>query len=217
MRLIIISDTHGAHEQLTLPEGDVLIHCGDMINQGSLLRFNHFAAWMRAQKFDHKLIIYGNHALGFSRDPKKSDAAETCRQFGLTLLEESDVVINGVKFWGSSATPYFYDWEFNYQRGEDIAKIWSKIPDDTNVLITHGPPYGVLDLVDDTYLQEDLHQGCEELKKKVDALPNLKVHVFGHLHKQGGEKLEQNEKIFTNAAMVNDNYKIVREPIVIDI
>ena len=95
MKLVIISDSDEKHRQIKLPEGDVLIHCGDMTNKGSLEKFIDFSSWMRDQDFKHKIIVFGNHEIGFSKEPKKSKTKEICQEYNLTLNQkEKNMVIN---------------------------------------------------------------------------------------------------------------------------
>ncbi len=134
-------------------------------------------------------------------------------------LENSSLVIDGVKFYGSPYQPEFFNWAFNLPRGYALKQKWAQIPLDTNVLITHGPPYGMLDMVvDNKYNQgRDLHQGCEELIEKVIDLKDLKLHCFGHLHLNGGQKQTIDGKVFVNAAICDEAYNPVNKPIVVDI
>jgi Icc-related predicted phosphoesterase len=134
-------------------------------------------------------------------------------QSGAIYLENSGINIEGLNIWGSPVTPYFMDWEWNLPRdGQELRKTWAMIPNDTDILITHGPPYGILDNV----VRIPEPQGCKLLKKRVMQLPNLKLSVFGHLHDGFGVKPVANT-IFVNAAMCDDKYNVSREPVVIDI
>lgn len=216
LKIVSISDTHEKHRQLIIPECDILIHSGDCTNRGSLLKLYDFCTWIAQQPARHKVLVYGNHELGFSSGSKRQEAVDTPKQFGINYLENSEIVIDGIKIYGSPITPFYFDWEWNVNRGSEIAKVWSQIPNDTNILITHGPPHGILDLVEEDFCETDQHQGCEELRKKVDQLSNLKLHVFGHLH-GNNQLIELNNKIFINAAMVDDKHRIIREPVVIDL
>lgn len=217
MKLCIISDSHNKHEQIIIPKCDILIHCGDFSNKGSLLELYSFAAWMEKQSANYMISVAGNHDHCF-QNSNALEARETMKQFGITYLQDSGVEINGLHIFGQPWQPFFYDWSFNVHRGTEIAKKWSLIPDEVDVLITHGPPHGILDLVEDEYMSDrDRHQGCEELRKKVDQLTNLKLHVFGHLHHQGGNIINLNNKIFANAAMCDDHHNLLRQALIIDI
>ena len=138
MKLVCTSDTHGFHHRLKLPPGDVLIHAGDFCSRGDEWEAKNFAVWLHDQNYKHKIVISGNHDRIMEKDP----------QFGELLfggvahyLLDSSVVIDGIKFYGSPWQPAFNNWAFNIPRDSDeIAAKWNLIPDDTDVLITHGPP-----------------------------------------------------------------------------
>ena len=124
-------------------------------------------------------------------------------------LENSGVEIDGVKFWGSPWQPEFFNWAFNLPRGPKLAEMWALIPDDTDVLITHSPPYGILDQI---YSGE--HVGCEDLLAALQRV-RPKVHVFGHIH-EGYGMLKQNGTTFINASVCDERYRPFNAPIVID-
>jgi predicted MPP superfamily phosphohydrolase len=222
MKIVAISDTHQLHRDVIVPEGDVLIHCGDFTNQGTQGALADFLDWFISHPHQHKVFISGNHELGLDVGPTRPKKLKIINEFieehpALVYLENSSVMIEGLKFYGSPMTPRFMDWAWNINRGKDIAAYWKLIPDDTNVLITHGPPHGTLDLVDNLYGGRDPHQGCEELAVKVKTLSELKLHVFGHLHKQGGEHTLVGKTVFGNAATCNDAYKPVNPAIVVEL
>jgi Icc-related predicted phosphoesterase len=225
MKLVVVSDTHSYHRKVEVPDGDVFIHAGDITWRGELEIFADFANWLKELPHKNKVIIFGNHELGMRSEVKKGIikthsgssrdvVLQLMKDAGATYLENSGINIDGINFWGSPATPYFMDWEWNYQRGKEIGKIWDLIPQDTNVLITHGPPYGILDSVQDHARGP---QGCEMLNKKVKQLPNLKAHVFGHLHQDGGKMVKLGNTIFANVAICDDAYSTSREPTIIEI
>ena len=215
MKLVIISDTHNLHDKIDLPKGDILIHCGDATNRGTLTELYKFTSWMKDQNFDQKIAIAGNHDHCFQNE-NAIKAKDIMKQFGIIYLQDSGIEINGLHIFGQPWQPWFYDWSFNVPRGDEIAKKWTLIPDNTNILITHGPPYGILDLIEDDFSNRDLHQGCEELKKKVDQLTQLKLHAFGHLH-SNEQLIKLNKVNFVNAAIVDDNHKVIHKPTIIDL
>ena len=166
VRLVILSDTHGLHEAIgKVPDGDVVIHAGDMTGRGTLEELPEFLDWFQALPHPSKLLIAGNHDWAFER---QSARAEALVPPGVTYLRDSGLSVGGVKFWGSPWQPWFYDWAFNLHRGAEIAAKWALIPDDVHVLITHGPPHGVLDVVD---RPAGKHVGCEALRERIAALP----------------------------------------------
>lgn len=216
MRLVIIGDTHQQHRKIRLPEGDVLIHCGDFLggplyNQGlQLLEFNE---WLDEQDFEHKLVIAGNHdhLLGLP------DHAEEWRPHlsDCTYLQDESTEISGITFWGSPWTPDFFPehWVFNQTRGSEATrKRWAMIPSATNVLITHGPPHGILDMCRDIHdTSKQTHVGCGALRKRVRELKQLKLHVFGHIH-DGRGACEEDGVRFVNAASLDGHYALYNPP-----
>jgi Icc-related predicted phosphoesterase len=211
MKIVIISDTHERHDKITLPEGDMLIHCGDFTFQGVSYKVQDFANWMKSQNFKHKICIAGNHELTF-QSAQKNKVIKMIEDAGITFLMDSAVEIEDLHFYGSSWTPFFFNWAFNLPRGEQLANKWKLIPEETDVLITHGPPYKILDLTTDSG-----SQGCEALADRVKQLPNLKLHCFGHLHHNGGQMTEIKGVKFVNAAICTDAYTPTNPPMVIEL
>src|SRR5690606_18309514 len=123
-------------------------------------------------------------------------------------LNDSGIEINGLKIWGSPITPYFHNWAFNRKRGAEIKKHWNLIPDNTDILITHGPPFGILD--ETVYSKRT---GCEELLLRVYQI-QPKYHIFGHIHEDYGV-LSKRETAFVNASVLNDHYQLMNQPLVV--
>jgi Icc-related predicted phosphoesterase len=219
MKLVCISDTHEQESNVSLPEGDVLIHAGDITKKGSLTALYKFCAWVKDQPFKHKVVICGNHDFCF-QNPNAEEAVATMKQFGITYLQDSSIEIDGITFWGAPWQPWFHDWAFNVPRGPEIAAKWAAIPDNTQVLITHGPPFGILDcLLEDNPFFPAEKLGCEDLLEKISSLPKLKAHIFGHIHSGHGTMKGPNDVMFVNAAICGDvhYHKAVNQSIVNDI
>lgn len=214
MKIVAISDTHSYHRRVQIPDGDILIHAGDITWRGELEIFADFTNWLKELPHANKLVICGNHELGISSSSKRGIVLRMFQDAGITYLENSGITIDGVNFYGSPATPAFMDWEWNYRRGHEIGAIWDLIPENTNVLITHGPPYGILDSVQDHTRGP---QGCEMLREKVEQLPNLKIHAFGHLHMMGGQTMKLGNTTFANVAICDDAYNTTRLATVLEI
>jgi Icc-related predicted phosphoesterase len=209
MKIFAISDTHGRHEQVQIPEGtDMLIHAGDFSNIKSP-SFNHnevnkFLMWLEQQPVKYKVIIAGNHDTSIeSRFITKNDFKDK----GIIYLEHESIEIEGIKIFGSPYTPEYCNWAFNRKR-EKLGKIWESIPDDIDVLITHGPPKGILDSASrDKHLNENV--GCSDLLKRVLKI-QPKIHIYGHLHNNGDNlnngtfKLNDYRTIFANVSCVRD-------------
>ncbi|HEY9712999.1 MAG TPA: metallophosphatase domain-containing protein, partial [Chroococcales cyanobacterium] len=159
------------------PHADLLLIAGDMTMRGTKNEMQWFADWLVRQPQKHKVWIAGNHELGIERDPQI--AADIAEANGSIYLNDSGVDLDGIKIWGSPVTPWFHDWAFNRSRGEEIAEHWRKIPEGLDILLTHGPPYGILDLT-----MRDGNVGCEALLETVSQrLENPpRYHIFGHIH-----------------------------------
>lgn len=209
MRLVLLSDTHEKHQQVQVPDGDILIHAGDLTMQGKSNAIAAAGEWLRSLPHQYKIVIAGNHDLLFE---KRSFAAKAVLGRGIIYLEDSGVNINGINFWGSPVTPRFCDWAFNVNRGAAIRQYWNQIPENTDVLITHGPPQGILDEVKTAYGVE--HHGCEELWMAVGRV-HPKIHVFGHIH-EGYGRVTQGQTQFINASVVDTNYQVVNPVQIID-
>jgi len=207
MRICIISDTHCRRTGIVIPECDVLIHCGDMTMKGDVFEINAVNEWLGKQPGKKKIVIAGNHDWLFEKNSYLAKSLITNARY----LEDSEVVIDGVKFYGSPWQPRFFDWAFNLDRGQPLRDKWRWIPSDIDVLITHGPPFGILD-----YSQYgNMRAGCEDLLERVQQV-KPKVHCFGHLHAGYGVR-DINGTTFINAAILDDRYNVAHKPIIIDI
>lgn len=213
MKIVCISDTHGKHKALDgfMPEGDVLVHAGDFTMDGNFKYVRLFNEWLGTLPYKYKLVIPGNHELTFDWHKNPMMHLEAARLMtNATLLNEQSAIIDGIKFYGSPITPYFCDWAFNRFRGAEIDAHWQKIPADTDVLITHGPPAGVLDRPG----RYGDQVGCEMLAQHLIRV-RPKLHVFGHIHTPG-EEVDYGIT-FVNASIVNEAYQPIYLPRVIEI
>ena len=211
MKIWHISDTHSYHELLEIPEDiDMVIHSGDFSNQWCVYKNEpealNFLHWFSALEIKHKVLIAGNHdALACQRNVKFK---ELCVELGIIYLKDTGVVIDGLKIWGSPYTPTFGAWHFMKSRAK-INKVWVAIPEDTDILVTHGPPKGILDVSEDAYNSIE-YCGCRALKKRVLKMPNLKLMCFGHIHNNkdiinaGVMKLSISDTAFSNGSVVTD-------------
>lgn len=212
MKLVCISDTHGEHESLSLPAGEVLIHAGDVTAHGQMHETEQFMQWMGAQSFEHKLCVAGNHDTYMEANPEAS------RRFaddnGVVLLNDSGYQVGNINFWGSPITPRFLDWSFMRDPGEPIEAHWRLIPESTDVLITHGPPFGILDGIRRASGEIE-STGCPSLRSRIQAvMPSL--HIFGHIHEGRGMVHENNVRYY-NVSSMNEHYRITHEPVVLEI
>jgi len=211
--IVCISDTHNLHNFLSVPEGNILLHAGDFSLRGRESETISFLKWYEAQPHEHKIFTCGNHECGCEANHSLflqliKEHAPSCH-----YLNDSGMEIMGLKIWGSPVTPRFgYGWSWNRDRGADIQRHWNMIPEDTNVLITHGPPHGIVDK-----LEYGEHAGCENLRKTIDEkLDNLLLTCHGHLHSAYGRETI-GPKTFVNAAVVNEDYVLTNLPIVVEL
>lgn len=214
IKIVAISDTHNRYNKLTIPECDVLIDCGDFSFRGYKSEVENFYKWFNKQPAKHKISVWGNHELELSPEEMTNIALKECPD--VRLLNDSECVIDGVKYYGSPVTPWFYSWAFNKARNEAEAMLhhidlikphWDRIPKDTDVLITHGPAYDILDACPD-----GRRVGCEDLLKAIKRVkPDL--HFSGHIHFSQGE-LHKDGTSHYNVAICDESY-YPRNPITV--
>lgn len=210
MRIVCLSDTHNCHREIKVPDGDILIHAGDATNIGRADEIVLFNKWFANLPHKYKIFVAGNHDWLFETN---NNYARRLLSDKIIYLQDSSVEIEKLKFYGSPWQPRFFDWAFNLMRGAEIAEKWKLITDDVDILITHGPPQGMLDEVPRQYFVENT--GCEELRKRVEIV-RPKLHIFGHIHCGYGQT-EQFGVRFVNASNCNEDYKPSQPPIVIDL
>ena len=207
MRLVIISDTHGRHEELGTLRGDVLLHCGDSGNG-----FTRHASdvdrlddWFGQQAFDRILCIGGNHDFEMQARAERGGLVFRNAEY----LQDQAYEYRGVRFYGSPWTPELVDWAY-YLDDEELRNRWELIPDEVEVLITHTPPFGILDRN-----SSSRNCGCPELQRRLLDL-HPRIHCFGHIHASAGTT-SMNGTTFVNASMVNRRYEIARAPVELDL
>ena len=211
MKICIISDTHMKHKFLSLKtyEADVLIHCGDITGNGGIMAITQFMGWYgNLDQFKHKIFIAGNHDWLFERANLR---AREVVPDNVIYLEDEEAIIDGVKFYGTPVQKHFCNWAFNRDESK-MAQHWAAIPDDTDVLITHSPPYSILDLVP---WQGECH-GSPSLYKEVVERIKPKIHCFGHIHEGYGLKIIDDIK-FINASNLDGDYMCVNDPFLVEI
>ncbi|MGO1243959.1 MAG: metallophosphoesterase [Sphingobacterium sp.] len=203
MQIITLSDTHGKHGKIEIPDGDIIIHAGDVTSMGRKHEVVAFFDWFASLKHPHKIFIPGNHDFFFEALPEY----EILKWIppGVTYLNDSGVELEGLRFWGSPITPWFNNWAFNRLPGEDIRKHWALIPAELDILITHGPPRGILDKT----VGDEL-TGCADLLNSVRAVKPL-YHIFGHIHEGYGMYKDQ-DTTFLNASVLDEMYQVRNQP-----
>lgn len=198
MKILHLSDTHGCHRRLrNLPEADVVVHSGDFTMNGSEAEAIDFMNWFCDLPYSHKVFICGNHddcLYGANIDGLDDNVHYLCN---------SGVEIDGLKFYG---VPMFMGDCITDRQSRNYARI----PADTDILITHSPAYGILDFDD------GINYGSEEILHRLPSIPNLKAHLFGHIHAQHGI-VSHNGITFSNGAIMNYDYSDLSKPRIIEL
>lgn len=222
MRITVISDTHTRHGLIPLtdlPGGDLLIHAGDIMNSGyNKNDILDFCTWFNSlNQYQDKVFIAGNHDRMFENHPE--DVKEWVDKFGnIIYLQDDGYDIydldtdTSTKIYGSPWQPEFYNWAFNLPKnGIELAGKWLAIPDNTDILITHGPAYGTLDTVAGRPWDA---LGCGMLAERIEVI-KPKIHICGHIHSGRGIEYK-NGTLFINASVLDESYEYTQKPITID-
>jgi Icc-related predicted phosphoesterase len=188
LRIVCVADTHGFHGRTHVPPGDVLIHAGDCTRHGTLSDLEAFNAWLGTLPHPHKVVIAGNHDFAFQDSPAEARQRLTHAIY----LEDTACTLAGLTIYGSPWTPTFSDWAFMLPE-EQLAAKWAAIPPGVDVLITHGPPRGILDRT-----HRGDAAGSATLLARVRAV-KPRLHVFGHIHEAAG-RADSEGIIFLNAS-----------------
>jgi 3',5'-cyclic AMP phosphodiesterase CpdA len=205
MRIVCVSDTHFVPKDLVTPDGDVLVHAGDLTYNGSTRQIRKVGEWLASLPHKHKVVIAGNHDFGFQQ--RYAEAREALGD--VTYLQDSSCEIDSAKFWGSPWSLRFFDWAFQLDSFNAEAH-WAKIPEGTDVLVTHGPPLRILDRT-----PRGDYVGDQDLLNRVRAV-RPRVHVFGHIHDAHGT-VEDDGITFVNAAICDEAYQHTWGPVVVDL
>ncbi len=191
MKIWFISDTHNEHEHLKVPAVDLVIHCGDESELGDAwmneLESRRFFEWYSALDIQTKIFVPGNHSTAIEQGLIRTEEYPA-----VSFLIHSQTEWNGLKIFGSPYTPKFYDWAYMKERS-DLDIVWQSIPDEIDILITHGPPKGILDVTRDMQTRDPVHVGSKSLRRHVLERIKPKIHAYGHIH---------DEKAFKNFGTV---------------
>lgn len=226
MRIVTLSDTHSYNERIGapareddrvpsnfVPDGDILIHAGDLTDTGKPNQLFDAYAWLSKMPHEQIIVVPGNHDFGLERIPELRATLDSKFPRVQTLLDE-DTMLGDMRVFGSAWTPFFHDWAFNFLPGpadeRQAEEKWNAIPDDTAILVTHGPPYGIHDKT-----LRGKYVGDAALKRRIGQLKSLKLHVFGHIHECYGTHGEEGV-VFVNACTCDHLYDPIDRPIVLD-
>lgn len=235
MKVAVFSDTHTKHKQVELPECDIAIFAGDFTSVGHKHEVESFLNWYGKQyQCKQKVFIAGNHDKSFDKKFFNSfedhdlfkenehlgkpgwliDMLDRARLvFNIQYLENSYVMLEGLKIWGSPITPSFYRqyWAFNADRNEEIQSYWNKIPKDANIIVTHGPVHGKLDYIPES----SEYVGCVDLKAKIEEI-NPMMFICGHIH--SGRGIYNTDKtLYVNASIMDNQYNKQGEPMLFNV
>jgi Icc-related predicted phosphoesterase len=215
LKVTLISDTHTKHGKVSqdLPGGDILIHAGDFMNSGwDAQEAAQFMHWFDSiDNYDTKVFISGNHDRWMQNEPEEVKGILE-KYKTIEYLQDEELVIYGdgpngdlpeenIRIYGSPWQPEFYNWAFNLPRnGEEMKAKWDAIPDNTDILITHGPAFGYLDIPGG----QSVRVGCEMLRHRVDTI-RPKIHVCGHIHGSWGHYFNGHTHFF-NASVLDEQY-----------
>ena len=216
VRIICISDTHMKHGSLQIPDGNILVHTGDFSSLGRWDDIKRFADWFASQPHQHKILIAGNHDLTLElpyydtvvrrfhrgiREPAEEIIEYLSTHSDFYYLLDEGIECAGLYVYGAPWQPYFYNWAFNLQRGKQCIEKWKEIPEQTDVLLTHGPPLGHGDLC-----ASGMRAGCVDLLLEIQNRICPKLHVFGHIHEGAGITTD-GQTVFVNASSCDLSYR----------
>ena len=205
LRIVCLSDTHNRHADLDVPGGDILLHAGDFTGRGTEAEVASFGKFLAGLPHAEKVIVAGNHDFLF-----ESDGARAQELLGeVTYLRDASATVCGLEVWGSPWQPWFFDWAFNLPRGAALAEKWKLVPEAIDILVTHGPPHGILDRT-----QRGERVGCEELAAALGRIRPA-LHLFGHIHEDYGTE-RAGSTLAVNGCNCDLGYRPVNPPVVID-
>ena len=207
MKICAIADLHTLIDNFDfIPKGSVLVVAGDFSNTGALVDAKSFNQMIATIKNKYKIIVAGNHDIAMESN---MGMAKDLLSNAIYLMDEA-IIIDGVKFYGTPWQLPFNDWAFNKPEKE-LKEIFSMIPSDTNVLISHSPPYGILDMA------YGKHLGSKSLRDRVEKI-KPKYHIFGHIHEGYGRHIDEQRGItYVNASLLDGNYRYTNKPWILKI
>jgi len=208
MKIVAFSDLHGQHSRKLTKwfmehPADILLFAGDLqlnnFDDGSF-----FLQWLNTLPYRHKICIFGNHDGNYNYTIEKSK-----KYNNIIFLNNESITIEGIKIWGSPYSVQFGNWWF-MESEEKLAKIYDDIPDDTNILMTHTPAFGILDRT-----IEGINVGSMQLCNRIAKLHNLKYHISAHIHEAAGTK-NFNGITYINPSILDEKYRLINDPIIFE-
>jgi len=198
MEIVAFSDTHNDHAKLQLKPADIAIHAGDAGIKGNYTEIRSFLQWYVKQPFKYKIYVPGNHDKKMYTNPELESLAN---EYGIHVLFNDTIVIEGIIVHGNATTFSSEDRiDYDSEIWEKKKTCWAGIPDNCDILVTHIPPYGILDEAD-----RGANIGCSELKKIVES-KSPKIHIFGHCHEKMNYTLNNGRTTFMNVCCKDHNY-----------
>lgn len=206
MKIVLLSDTHGWHDQLTVPPGDLLIHAGDFGRRGTLEELRTFNDFLGRLPHPQKIFVAGNRDYSFERQPEESRKILTQAVY----LQDEEISVDGLRIYGSPWQPPFMNTAFNLPRGAPLREKWALIPEGIDVLVTHTPPFGIGDRTagGKSVGDRDLLDAVRKIKPR--------LHVFGHVH-EGYGRYTEDKILFINASVTDSSMHLVHTAIVCDL
>ncbi|KAI8583592.1 hypothetical protein K450DRAFT_221865 [Umbelopsis ramanniana AG] len=216
LRIVCMSDTHGTTKfNFQVPDGDILVHAGDITRISNLQEFSNFINWMSSLPHSVKIVIAGNHDTVLDPDfrylEERRKILDGFRQHDIIYLQNTGYrlpeSLGGYLIYGSPYAPFHIGGAF---MPYDLSDVWKTVPFDTDILVTHTPPYGIQDTT-----RRGQNVGCEHLLKKIKEI-KPKVCIFGHIHEAYGVHKEDGT-VYINACTSNSRYKATQLPVVVDL
>lgn len=217
MKITCISDTHNQHTSLNIGETDFLIHAGDFSYSGEEKEVTNFLDWFKDQPAKYKILVPGNHEVTLDEDHPyysqkiKSSLVNFCTQHNIYYLENTGIFLEGLNIYGTPWTPAYHHYGFGGERDQwlegdkyrgtkILSSIYKQIPENTNILICHGPPKDIQDIS-----IKGISCGSDEMLRRISSLPNLNCYINGHIHHSAGMKIIK-DVLFVNASVLDDMY-----------
>jgi hypothetical protein len=226
LRIVHASDFHNRQGQATLPDGDILVVSGDLTNFGTETELEDFFTWIDRTYYIYKIVIPGNHDISLDKAKTDGETPKWVSNIIKNFTRHSDLHyylchescnLWGLKIFGSPYVPKVRDmqptrWGFSLDR-RDMINYWVDIPKDTDILITHGPPFGKQDWCEGPIFPAG-PMGDEALRYMVKFI-KPKLHMFGHIHEANGVCYDE-DTVYSNAALMDPLYNITQKPRVFD-